>query len=413
MSETSWNTTKKRIFTKVDGVRKSTPRRKHLLSILDNLKNKRNSIALEVVDSINEQIKHEDPIHNAIVNSELESKPHEQKVENSTQVKNQPPQQQKKKVPVKKNYEDLLIGTKDDTPTSRNKESHNASFQIPIIYSNQDVVIVNKPFDMCNAGEFKYSVLNLLNLHCYSTHLKTKQKRKKGKERKFRFCHTLDYETSGVLCFGLEKDAAKCIGEAFVQGKTNKVYLAIVEGHVDIQALRRNFGNNNHSILENTELTIENLDDPNILSIRSYILNKPDEYAVPLVNYTPDQYKLSGDPKSKESISQIRVLCYGTFKGRNVTKLAISIPTGRRHQIRLHCSSTGHAIVGDILYGGVQESPRMMLHSHQMKIELPFDLGKSMKQGEVIVANAGDPFDTFIEEPRRDVMLLKDLPWLQ
>lgn len=48
--------------------------------------------------------------------------------------------------------------------------------------------------------------------------------------------------------------------------------------------------------------------------------------------------------------------------------------TGRRHQIRVHLYSIGHAIVGDRLYGdrAIQRAyPRMMLHARHLTVRLP------------------------------------------
>lgn len=42
--------------------------------------------------------------------------------------------------------------------------------------------------------------------------------------------------------------------------------------------------------------------------------------------------------------------------------------TGRTHQLRVHLSHHGHAIVGDQRYGG-RPHPRLMLHAHQLHID--------------------------------------------
>ncbi|MFN2240236.1 MAG: pseudouridine synthase, partial [Thermoanaerobaculia bacterium] len=47
------------------------------------------------------------------------------------------------------------------------------------------------------------------------------------------------------------------------------------------------------------------------------------------------------------------------------TLVEIRISTGRTHQIRVHLSSAGFPIVGDLKYGGVA-APRMMLHAWKL-----------------------------------------------
>jgi 23S rRNA pseudouridine1911/1915/1917 synthase len=49
--------------------------------------------------------------------------------------------------------------------------------------------------------------------------------------------------------------------------------------------------------------------------------------------------------------------------------LTCQLETGRTHQIRVHLSSIGHAVIGDDLYGGVRHSidvPRPFLHAREL-----------------------------------------------
>ncbi len=57
-----------------------------------------------------------------------------------------------------------------------------------------------------------------------------------------------------------------------------------------------------------------------------------------------------------------------------VALLTCELETGRTHQIRVHLSSIGHAVVGDELYGGARHSfvvPRPFLHARQLAFEHP------------------------------------------
>ena len=59
---------------------------------------------------------------------------------------------------------------------------------------------------------------------------------------------------------------------------------------------------------------------------------------------------------------------------KNITKLSCNIITGRTHQIRVHCSSVGNFVIGDVKYGNRELSKfykhfgRMFLHSHRLEI---------------------------------------------
>jgi tRNA pseudouridine32 synthase/23S rRNA pseudouridine746 synthase len=61
--------------------------------------------------------------------------------------------------------------------------------------------------------------------------------------------------------------------------------------------------------------------------------------------------------------------------------------TGRRHQLRLHLASMGHAIVGDVTYApealaaAAAAAPRMMLHAKTL--ELPFKYGPVLVEAPV------------------------------
>jgi 23S rRNA pseudouridine1911/1915/1917 synthase len=54
--------------------------------------------------------------------------------------------------------------------------------------------------------------------------------------------------------------------------------------------------------------------------------------------------------------------------------LTCKLETGRTHQIRVHMSSIGHAVLGDSTYSGVRSSfavPRPMLHASVLGFDHP------------------------------------------
>lgn len=60
---------------------------------------------------------------------------------------------------------------------------------------------------------------------------------KKMERRKLKFCHQLDYSTSGVLCLAFTKDSCARIATCFQFRTTQKWYLAVVLGHLSAEKL--------------------------------------------------------------------------------------------------------------------------------------------------------------------------------
>lgn len=88
----------------------------------------------------------------------------------------------------------------------------------------------------------------------------------------------------------------------------------------------------------------------------------------------------------RSASTRLLVLQKGFFNGFPATKVMLKPITGRRHQLRVHCSALGHTIVGDFTYSnGKDNLPyRMFLHAH--RLILPTSL-------ETLDICAGDPFD--------------------
>lgn len=69
-----------------------------------------------------------------------------------------------------------------------------------------------------------------------------------------------------------------------------------------------------------------------------------------------------------------KALEHGLFdRGVAVTAVQCQLETGRTHQIRVHLSSQGHALLGDEIYGGkpLANAQRQMLHARALAFEDP------------------------------------------
>ena len=187
-----------------------------------------------------------------------------------------------------------------------------------IIFESQQLVICNKPFDIQIDGDRPLTLEKLLKQHRPDIHL--------------RFCHQLDYATSGLIAIAKTPKAAAMANKLFEKRLVIKNYLAILSGHLKKSAIV-------------TEGIAKHPEQRN----RMQLCNK----------------------RGKAAKTIIKPLKIGTWKNREVTKVLLQPVSGRRHQLRLHCSFIGHPIVGDITYAKDADPYRMMLHSQRLYLPFP------------------------------------------
>ncbi len=150
--------------------------------------------------------------------------------------------------------------------------------------------------------------------------------------------HRLDRDTSGVMIFGLTPHAQRHLGLQFEKRMTKKTYVARVWG-----------------VPEESSGTVD----------------------LPLIVDWPNRPRQkvcheTGKPAQTE---------WKRLKSEGETaRLRLFPKTGRSHQLRVHCQSMGHPILGDPFYanGPARDFPRLMLHSEELRFKHP-DGGRSMK----------------------------------
>jgi 23S rRNA pseudouridine955/2504/2580 synthase len=170
--------------------------------------------------------------------------------------------------------------------------------------------------------------------------------------------HRLDRETSGVLLVAKKRSALKALQDQFRGRETGKTYLALVKG--DWPASKKV------------------IDQP----LHKFLL--PDGERRVRVTH-------ADDPEGMRSITLVkvmgRVLPPGDWGGHAapvLTLLAVTIKTGRTHQIRVHLSSAGHPIAGDDKYGDFELNRelqrhglrRMFLHAWKLTVGHPSGEGE-------------------------------------
>lgn len=202
---------------------------------------------------------------------------------------------------------------------------------LSILYEDAAVVAVDKPPGLvvhAGAGRHTGTLVNAL-LHRFSTLSQL------GGDLRPGIVHRLDRETSGVLLVAKHDEAHRDLASQFAHRRVEKIYLTLVHGRVE-----RNSG----------EITLPITRDP--------------------IRRTRMTATLA---QGREAYTRYTVLRrWPTF-----TYLRVLIGTGRTHQIRVHLSTVGHPVVGDVLYGaprsvpGLPAPPRTFLHAHQITFRSP------------------------------------------
>ncbi|XP_073414535.1 RNA pseudouridylate synthase domain-containing protein 1 [Dendrobates tinctorius] len=174
----------------------------------------------------------------------------------------------------------------------------------------------------------------------------------------FRFCHQLDFSTSGALCVALNKEAAGRAYKCFKERMVTKAYLALVRGFV-----------------AESRMTITLAIGKNTQDGLTHMM---------CVEGT------EGCKNSKPCHTDLLVLQHGLYKGDPVTKVLLQPLTGRTHQLRVHCSALGYPIVGDFTYSFKTDTDpyRMMLHAYYLRIPT---------ERELIEVTAPDPFQSDLD----------------
>jgi len=206
---------------------------------------------------------------------------------------------------------------------------------LDVVYADESIAVVEKPEGLLsvpgNGPDKQDCVVNRL-------------------KRLFPHClfqpsvHRLDMDTSGLLVYGLTKEAQANLSVQFAKGEVHKEYVALVDG-----------------VLEDDGGEID-------LSIR------PDWEHRPYQMYDPEGGKKAVTEWEKLDVESLP-------DGRKVTRVRFLPRTGRTHQLRVHSALSqglGHPIVGDRLYGERKEGERLMLHAGVLCFRHP-ETGKMME----------------------------------
>ena len=146
--------------------------------------------------------------------------------------------------------------------------------------------------------------------------------------------HRLDMATSGLILLARGAEAQRRMSTAFAERRVAKTYIAVVDGLPAADA---------------------------------------GEIDLPLSADWPNRPRQKVDVLlGKPSCTRWQVLSRDPIRGQ--TRLLLQPVTGRSHQLRLHLSAIGHAILGDRLYASAAvagTAPRLLLHASRLQFDHP------------------------------------------
>ncbi|MGM9536479.1 MAG: RluA family pseudouridine synthase [Intestinibacter sp.] len=251
-----------------------------------------------------------------------------------------------KTVNVNKNFKKLDKKVKKGDLIEVSIEEDMANFKpqdlnLDIVYDDFDLIMVNKPPFMVvhpTKSHFENTMANGVTDYIV----------KKGEDVKIRFVNRLDMNTSGLVIVAKNPFAQHVLSSEMKDEGFDKKYITVVKG-----------------IVEKDQGTIDE----------------------PIYRPTDDSVKRIVDPRGQESITHYKVI----ERLKDATVLEVKLETGRTHQIRVHMSHIGHPIIGDELYGSLDDDliNRQALHAYSLKFKQPrtkeilefkTDIPKDMKE---------------------------------
>lgn len=198
---------------------------------------------------------------------------------------------------------------------------------IKIVFEDERLIAVDKPAGMVvhpAPGNYSGTLVNALLYHI--------GKLSPSPEGRPGIVHRLDKGTSGLLIVAKDEAAHSFLSRQFNKGTTDKRYIAVVEGLVQL--------------------------DNGVISY-------------PIGRHPRDRKRMSVKfLRSKKAVTHYKVL--ERFKDK--TLLEIKPETGRTHQIRVHMAYIDHPIIGDETYGVKKKNvsiARQALHAAEISFLHP------------------------------------------
>ena len=188
---------------------------------------------------------------------------------------------------------------------------------LDIVYEDEDIIVVNKPSGMVvhpAPGLYSGTLVNALLYHCNGSLSGIGGVARPG------IVHRIDKDTSGLLVVAKNDFAHKALSDDIKVHDVQRIYCAIALGNIKEENGTVDKPIGRHPIDRKKMAVIQN----------------------PAI-------------RSRDAVTHYTVLERYALPHGNLTLVECQLETGRTHQIRVHLSSIGHALLGDEVYGGVND----------------------------------------------------------
>ena len=193
-------------------------------------------------------------------------------------------------------------------PEIKETEALPENIPLNVVYEDDYIIVINKPKGMVvhpAPGNYSGTLVNALLYHCRDSLSGIGGVMRPG------IVHRIDKDTSGLLVVAKNDEAHSALSEELKYHGIEREYRALVTGGFKDDSGTVDYPIGRHPVDRKKQAVI-----------------------------------LNGDHTAREAITHYKVL--ERFGG--VSYLALKLETGRTHQIRVHMSYTGHALLGDEVY---------------------------------------------------------------
>ncbi len=193
-------------------------------------------------------------------------------------------------------------------PECKEPEALPENTPLDVVYEDDDIIVINKPKGMVvhpAPGNYTGTLVNALLYHCRDSLSGVGGVMRPG------IVHRIDKDTSGLLVVAKNDFAHTTLSDELKVHGIEREYRALVVGGFKNDTGTVNYPIGRHPVDRKKQAVI-----------------------------------LDGDHTAREAITHYEVL----ERFGSISYLALRLETGRTHQIRVHMSYTGHALLGDEVY---------------------------------------------------------------